>query len=135
MACLDTTMLIDLAGRGGRLRKRAIAKLKDLVRRDEVLVTTRFNVAELYVGVARSDNPRAEEKAVHSLLKDFGILEFDNRAAWLFGRLTAHLLGTGQPVGDMDVLIAATAMAAGHSLITRNIAHFVNIPELTAETY
>jgi predicted nucleic acid-binding protein len=135
MACLDTTMLIDLAGRSARLRKRAFTKLKELVRRDETLVTTRFNVAELYVGIARSDNPGAEEKAVRSLIADFGILEFDDKAAWLFGRLTAHLLDIGQSAGDMDVLIAATAMAAGHSLITRNISHFVNIPELVVEQY
>jgi len=135
MACLDTTMLIDMAGRNARLRNRAFTKLKELVRRDEILVITRFNLAELYVGVARSDNPRAEEKAVQTLVADFDILEFDDKAAWLFGRITAHLIDLGQPAGDMDVLIAATVMAAGHTLITRNIAHFANIPELAAEGY
>lgn len=35
----------------------------------------------------------------------------------------------------MDVLIAATAMAAGHCLVTRNPAHFKSIPELAVETY
>lgn len=135
MACLDTTMLIDLASRSTRLRKRAFTKLNELVRRDETLVTTRFSLAELYVGVARSDNPGAEEKAVQTLIADFGILEFHDKAAWLFGRLTAHLLDIGQPAGDMDVLIAATAMAEGHSLISRDVRHFANIPELTVESY
>ena len=135
MACLDTTMLIDLAGRSATVRNRASAKLKELVRRDETLVITRFNVAELYVGVARSDNPGAEQKAVQTLIADFGILEFDDKAAWLFGRLTAHLLDIGQPAGDMDVLIAATAMAAGHSIISRDVRHFANIPELAVESY
>lgn len=135
MACLDTTMLIDLAGRSTMLRKRALDKLVELANRVEILVTTRFNVAELYVGIARSYNPRAEEKAVRSLLKDFGILEFDDKAAWLFGQITAHLLDIGQPAGDMDVLIAATAMAGGHSIVTRDISHFTNIPELRVEEY
>jgi len=85
MACLDTTMLIDLAGRSDRLRKRALDKIKELVKRGENLVTTRFNVAELSIGIARSDNPRAEEAVVHSLLADLGILEFDDKAAWVFG--------------------------------------------------
>jgi len=128
-------MLIDLAGRNARLRNRAFNKLKQLINKGEILVTTWFNIAELYVGVARSDNPTAEEKAVQTLIADFGILEFDDKAAWVFGRLTAHLLDLGQPAGDMDVLIAATVMAAGHSLITRNISHFVNIPELRVEEY
>lgn len=135
MACLNTTMLIDLVGRSARLRNRAFTKLKELVRWDETLVTTRFNVAELYVGVARSDNPRAEEKAVQTLIADFGILEFDDKAAWVFGWLTAHLLDIGQPAGDMDVLIAATAIAAGHTVISRDVRHFADIPELAVESY
>lgn len=135
MACLDTTMLIDIAGRNTRLRRRAMDKLNELVKRNETLVTTRFNVAELYIGIARSDHPKAEEAAVQNLLEDIGILEFDDRAAWLFGQVTAYLQSVGQPAGDMDVLIAATAMAAGHGIVTRNIVHFVNIPQLTVEQY
>lgn len=135
MACLDTTILIDIAGRNVRLRKRALVKLNELVKRGEMLVTTRFNVAELYIGVARSDNPKSEETAMRNLLADLSILEFNDKAAWVFGQITAHLQNVGQPAGDMDVLIAATALAAGHSLITRNISHFVNIPQLTVEEY
>ena len=35
----------------------------------------------------------------------------------------------------MDVLIAATAMAYGHTLITRNPKHFRHIPHLIVEEY
>lgn len=60
MACLDTTILIDAAGRGGRgLRARAREKLASLVDAGEVLTTTRFTVAELWVGVER---PTAKER-------------------------------------------------------------------------
>ena len=135
MACLDTTILIDLAGPNARLRKRALDKLSELIDRNETLVTTRFNVAELYIGIARSDNPRTEEAAVRSLIGDLRILEFDDKAARMFGQITAHLQMFGRPAGDMDVLIAATAMAAGHSMITRDISHFVNIPQLTVEEH
>ncbi len=135
MACLDTTILIDLAGRSARLRKRALDKLSEIVNRNETIVTTRFNIAELYIGIAHSDDPRAEETVVRGLIADLGILEFDDKAAWLFGQITAHLQNLGRPVGDMDVLIAATAMVAGHSMITRDISHFANIPQLTVEEY
>lgn len=135
MTCLDTTVLIDIAGRSVRLKKRALDKLSELVDRRESLVTTRFNVAELYIGIARSDDPRAEETAVRGLLADLSILEFDDKAAWVFGQIKAHLQKLGRPAGDMDVLIAATAMAAGHSIITRDISHFANIPQLTVEEY
>jgi predicted nucleic acid-binding protein len=62
-------------------------------------------------------------------------LEFDDKAAWLFGQITAYLIDLGRPAGDMDVLIAATAIAAGHSVISRDVRHFANIPELTVESY
>ncbi len=135
MACLDTTILIDLARHGGKRKERAFEKLRQLVDREETLVTTHFNLAELYLGVARSESPEREEQAVQAVLAHIGILDFDDRAAWLFGQITAHLYRMGRPAGDMDVLIAATAMTAGHCLITRNASHFANIPQLAVETY
>lgn len=135
MACLDTTMLVDLMRRGSKLRTRAFGKLQELLARGEFLFTTRLNVAELYVGVERSDDPGREEQAVAEALQGLGILDFDDRAARFFGRITAHLQQIGQPAGDMDVLIAATCMAGGHCLITRNASHFGNIPEFAVETY
>jgi predicted nucleic acid-binding protein len=35
----------------------------------------------------------------------------------------------------MDVLIAASTVAFGHTLITRNPPHFADIPQLAVETY
>ena len=135
MACLDTTILVDASRGSPKAKKSARSKMRELIKRREPLATTRFNVAELYVGVARSEDPRAEQKAVRNLLRDLIILEFDDEATWLFGRITAYLWGVGRPAGDMDVLIAATAMAAGHSLVTRNQSHFKNVPQLVVEKY
>jgi predicted nucleic acid-binding protein len=41
----------------------------------------------------------------------------------------------GRPAGDMDVLIAATALTAGQVLVSDNASHFADIPELLVETY
>lgn len=135
MACLDTTILVDLMRRRAKLRPRALRKLQQLLDRGELLVTTRLTVAELYVGVERSDDAEREEQLVQAALQGLGILDFDDRGARLFGRISAHFQEMGQPAGDMDVLIAATAMAAGHCLVTRNPAHFKNVPDLAVETY
>ena len=99
------------------------------------LATTRFNVAELYVGVSRSRCPPEDEKAVRTLLSEFEILEFNDAAARLFGFITGFLQQIGKPAGDMDVLIAATALVSGHTLITRNARHFRYIPHLVVEEY
>lgn len=135
MACLDTTMLIDLAARNARRKEQAIRKIEELARKGQSLATTRFNVAELYVDAARSRCPREDERAIATLLSEFEILEFNDAAARVFGAITAFLQQIGQPIGDMDVLIAATAMAHGHSLITRDSRHFRRVPTLIVEDY
>ena len=135
MACLDTTMLIDLLGNKSANREKALAKIDQLTGDGEALYTTRFNLAELYVGIARSKSPKAEEKLIGNLLKFIKVLEFDERSARLFGQITAYLQMLGKPVGDMDVLIAATSLASTQKLITRNSRHFKNIPQLKVEEY
>lgn len=136
MACMDTTFLIDLGRRAGERRVRAERKLKELVASGARLVTTRFNVAELNVGVFRSDNPASERAAVTSLLAGIEIIEFDETAALIFARITARLQELGRPVGDMDALIAATALAANEPLlVTRNTVHFAGLPGLDVQGY
>ncbi len=135
MACLDTTILIDLGRRASPRREQAVQKLEELAAQGQMIVTTRFNVAELYVGMSRSRHPEEDDQAVQTLLSRFEILEFSDAAARLFGLITAFLQQMGRPAGDMDVLIAATAMAYGHTLITRNARHFKYIPQLIVEEY
>lgn len=136
MACLNTTFLIDLSRRGASPRRaRARRKLAELVARGETILTTRFNVAELYVGVFRVRDSAKEEQAVRALLDGMEILEFNDVIARLFGRITAHQQVAGRPGGDMDVLIGATALAANHSVVTRNPSHFGSIPDLSVESY
>jgi len=135
MACLDTTILIDLGRRASPRKTQAARRIEELAAKGQTIVTTRFNVAELYVGLSRSHHPKEDEKAVQILLSRFEILEFSDKAARLFGFITGFLQQMGQPAGDMDVLIAATAMAYGHTLITRNTRHFRHIPLLVVQEY
>ena len=45
-------------------------------------------------------------------------------AGW--GRLVARAAALGRPIGVMDGFIAATAEAAGLTLVTRNVADFAS---------
>lgn len=136
MACLDTAILIDAAGRGGnQLRARAREKLARLVDEGEVLTTTRFTVAELWVGIERAEDREAEIQAVGRMLRPLIVLDFDEISARVFGRVTARLQAQGTPRGDMDVLIAAVALVHGERIVTRNRRHFEAIPGLVVESY
>lgn len=136
MGCLDTTVLLDLLGRGGRRALRQTrALLEQLELEGEDRTTTCFNVAELYVGVYRSRYADREEQLVQDLLTGVTVLEFDDRAALIFGQLTAHLQNLGRPARDMDVLIAAVAITNGQMLVTRNPRHFADMPGLEVRSY
>ena len=136
MACLDTSFLLDAAGRGGRqLKARAREKLASLVEAGEILTTTRFNVAELWVGVERTRDRPGELLTVETMLEPLTVLDFDESSARVFGRITAYLYAHGSPRGDMDILIAAVVLVHGERLVTRNTRHFAGIPELVVETY
>jgi len=136
MPCVDTTVLVDLGGRGGpELKTRADAYLLAARRNQEVLTTTRFCVAELYLGVERSRHKDIEEVRVQNVLKGLPVLDFDESAARMYASIMADLLRAGTPIGDMDVLIASVAMAHGQVLVTRNTAHFSKIPLLTIGSY
>ena len=136
MGCLDTTVFLDLAGRGGRaLCERAKAVLFDLSQNDESLTTTRLNLAELYVGAARSARPHHELARIQKWLTDVTILDFDDTAARVFGAVVGELLTRGTPIGDMDALIAAIALRNHETVITRNVKHFRAVPGLSVRGY
>ncbi len=63
------------------------------------------------------------------------VLPLDEPVVALASDLYAHLRQTGQPIGDNDLFIAATALHHGFSLATRNLGHFTRIPGLTVEDW
>ncbi|HVX86566.1 MAG TPA: type II toxin-antitoxin system VapC family toxin, partial [Phycisphaerae bacterium] len=76
-----------------------------------------------------------EEKAIDDYLAWISIVEFDNDAARAYGRIRAQLQQRGLLVGDMNILIGAIALSNRQSIVTRNPAHFRNMPGLTVLTY
>jgi predicted nucleic acid-binding protein len=135
LAALDTNILIDLGNSRRAGHAKALALASAVLRRSEALCTTRFNVAELRVGLERALDRAAEEQRIQRALGSLAILEFDEAAAEQFCRIQARLFKQGTPAGDMDVLIAAVCVVHGQSLITRNQKHFIGIPGLIVEPY
>ena len=135
MACWDTTVLLDLLGRGGRRRQAAAeAKLRQLEHNRPHYVS-RFTIAEVLIGLENSREPFQEREQLDRVLDQLQILEFDSRAMRLYASIFARLARLGMLGGIMDMLIASVAVANGQRLVTRNPAHFVNVPGLRVEAY
>jgi predicted nucleic acid-binding protein len=52
-----------------------------------------------------------------------------------YGKAREHLASIGMPVGPNDLLIAATALAHGCTLVTHNTQEFSRVPGLLLEDW
>lgn len=85
--------------------------------------------AELSFGVAKSASAR-NQQALDKFLAPLEIASFDEAAMREYGPLRSHLERVGTPIGALDMLIAAHALALGSTLITNNLREFNRVPNL-----
>lgn len=136
MPFLDTTVFLDLTSRRNKSRQEAAREaIRQHKSSDFILVTSRFNVAELLVGIELCDDPIAERRRIDEALENVVILDFDEACALRYAKIAAKLKKTGKPSGVMDVLIASVALGTDQPLLTRNARHFSNITELAVIAY
>lgn len=89
-----------------------------------------ISLAELHFGVLRapSEQVRAERlRRLGVIERTFEALPVDASVARQYGRLAAAV---GRPLRETDLLIAATAVAHGARLCTRNAADLVGLEGL-----
>jgi len=101
---------------------------------EEVGVSS-ITVAELEYGMARSSRPRQNRDALINFLAPLQILAFDDEAARHYGDIRVHLEKAGQPIGAMDLLIAAHARSLSLTLVTNNEKEFSRVPGLVVENW
>ena len=94
-----------------------------------------ITVAELEFGVAASKRQGDNFKRLERFLVDFEVLPFDRDAAKPYGSLRKVLQTQGTPIGPLDFLIAAHALALKMTLITNNIGEFLRVPNLAVEDW
>ena len=94
-----------------------------------------ITVAELQYGVAKSDRPEQNALALAALLAPLDVLAFDDAAAAVYGTVRAGLERAGTPIGSMDLLIAAHALALGRTVVTNNTREFSRVAGLKVENW
>lgn len=90
--------------------------------------------AELAYGVAKSGSARNRE-ALEMFLAPLEILPFDASAIWHYGELRAGLEQRGQPIGALDTMIAAHALASSTIMVTNNTREFARVPGLRLQNW
>ncbi len=89
-------------------------------------------VYELRYGLLRLPEAAARPRllALETLLMPMQLLAFDQRCAEMAATLRASLERLGTPIGAHDLLIAATALRHGATLVTRNVREFGRVSGL-----
>ena len=103
------------------------------IRLDEMGISV-VTEAELHFGLAKRPQAHALARSVHSLLHRIAILPWDSKAAKLYGSIRADLERRGERMDDMDVMIAAHALAEDCVLVT-NDAAFQRVTHLKTEDW
>jgi len=99
-------------------------------RQRDVFCISVITYAELLYGIKKSDSHRVETE-VRRFLSLVKVLDWSEAAARYYAEIKNFLKKNGSPIGNMDMLIAAAALAIKTPLITNNKKHFSLVPNLT----
>ena len=126
---LETTFLIDLERERTTRSEGACARF--LAEQGAArLFLCHTTVGELACGVGSSDRQRWER-----LIAPFHILEHTVDVDWHYAQAFRHLRRRGELIAANDLWIAATALAYGMPVVTRNVAHYERVPGLEVLTH
>jgi tRNA(fMet)-specific endonuclease VapC len=94
-----------------------------------------ITLAELRYGAECSAQPAANHRAIDDFVSGITVLGVDTGIARLFGETKAQLRRQGNLIEDFDLLLAATALSSGLTLVTNNTTHFDRVPGLTLDNW
>lgn len=126
---LETTFLVDLerellAGAEGPAQRFLAGRL------DEPLFITFTVAGELAAGLGPEGRDRWER-----FIAPFTVLGSSDDVCWVYGSVHRYLRTNGVLIGANDLWIAATAVAHGKALVTRNVGEFQRVPGLVVVGY
>lgn len=99
---------------------------------DEIRIAA-ITVAELWRSAERASPQQraARQRFLERMFEVVEVVPYGERAAIEHARLWAMLEATGQPIGMQDLILAATAIESGSSVLTTNARRFSGVPGLT----
>ena len=100
----------------------------------EIGVST-ITVSELQYGVSKSKNRKLNKQRIEEFLFPLEILPYDEIAASIYGDIRLQSEKRGEPIGPLDLLIAAHALSRNLVLISNNEKEFKRVKNLKVENW
>ena len=94
------------------------------------LAISLMTYAENYEGIYFGRDPVAAARTFRAFLRLVAVLPINRTIMRRFAQIRGELRQRGRLIGDPDILIAATALHFGLTLVTRNRQHFGRIAGL-----
>lgn len=91
--------------------------------------------AELYYGALKSQKKNKVLSALDKFLSPFEIIPFGDEEIMSYAKIRANLEKTGKIIGPNDLIIAATALSHGATLVTHNTKEFERVQDLLIEDW
>lgn len=126
---LDTNICIYALKQHPRVLERLLAR-----GRSDVAVSV-ITEAELRTGAAKSTSATKTRQLVDNFLRPLSIVEFVSQDAGVYAAVRAKLERAGTPIGPLDTLIAAQAVARKLILVSNNEREFGRVAGLRLENW
>ena len=126
---LDTNILSDLVRHP---RGRIFDRIKEV--KEQNICTSIVVAAELRYGAAKKASLRLTTQ-LEAILQAIDVLAFEQPADAVYGELGTRLERAGQSIGANALLIAAHALALGHTVVTDNEREFSRVKDLRVENW
>ncbi len=94
-----------------------------------------ITLGELEYGASKNARSAVARAALGEFLLPLEVAAFDAAAAHDYGRIRAALERGGKPIGPLDTLIAAHALALGVVLVSHNAREFGRIAGLRVDDW
>jgi tRNA(fMet)-specific endonuclease VapC len=114
--------------------QREVAKRLALTSPDQIALSAVVE-AELYHGAEKYALSERRQMQLADFLSLYPRLPFDSQCVSHYANTRHHLEINGEVIGGNDLLIAATALAHGLTLITHNSSEFARVPGLLWEDW
>ena len=98
-----------------------------------------ISLHELYIGAYLAGEKKTEYyvreiERINTLLDYFTVLNLETKGEE-YARIKYELRKKGKPVDEFDMVIAGHAVNTGLTIVTDNIKHFENMPDVRVENW
>jgi tRNA(fMet)-specific endonuclease VapC len=133
---LDSSVLIAAERRGDTVEK--LIEQVVAVAGDQDAALSSVGLTELIHGIYHAKSPATRlrrQSFIEELLRDLTVYPYIKATAMLAGKIDGEQQACGITIPFADLLIGATALSLGFSVLTVNLRHFRLIPGLSVVAF